>query len=202
MRIIKLLRHDIYARLFIRVYRTMSSVEQEEQRNERTNDNRSFENYSTMFRLTLLLPLLLIFHLSFSATKKTEIVEGSGVSLDDYEDEDDPLAKITATTTVTAKTLLSTNASELQDEEFKDDFVDDFEENSYDETLSTPSTLSTPLNPAMISSTPLPTKFRAFFNFLARPPIAAAILVGTFVFFSPRSHSIAFVRSKVFRSAF
>ena len=144
-----------------------------------------------MFRLTLLLPLLLIFHLSFSATKRTEIVEGSGVSLDDYEDDDDALAKITATT-VTTKTLTSTNASDLQDEEFKDDFADDFEENSYDETLSPPSTLSTPLNPAMISSTPLPTKFRAFFNFLARPPIAAGILVGTFDF-SSRLDRISFV---------
>lgn len=124
-----------------------------------------------MFRLSLLLLLvLLVFHLS--ATKKFEI-EGSGVTLDEYEDEQEE-------ETLTNFTLSPKNSTSSSITRADDEFLDDFEENFYDESLSSSSSTSSTMLPPLIRSTPTPTKIRAFFNFIARPPIAAGILVGLF----------------------
>ena len=127
-------------------------------------------------------------------TKPKTSVEGSGASLDDYADEDieDQLAKITVTTTTksttTTKVASSTKTTtrpvgedDFDANEFKEDYADDLE----DETFSRDSTSQTTLAPTRSSSTvkhpphqyiPL----RVLFGFLTRPPIAAGILVGKY----------------------
>lgn len=115
-------------------------------------------------------------------TKNT--VEGSGATnLDDYEDEDPDLAKLTAsstTTTTTIKSIITTNRSklvedELSENEFKEDFADDFEE-PIDEQETT---ITTTITTTTRSSNP-GTSFKTIFSFLTRPPIAAGILVGEY----------------------
>lgn len=124
-------------------------------------------------------------------TKPKTSVEGSGVSLDDYADEDieDQLVKITATTTTTTTTTKAAQSTktttrpvgedDFDANEFKEDYADDLE----DETFSHDTTSPTTLAPVRLSSTvkhpshqyiPL----RVLFGFLTRPPIAAGILVG------------------------
>jgi hypothetical protein len=131
--------------------------------------------------------------------------EGSGANLDDYDDEDEQLVKITTTTilsstkhvltTVTsmrsstikpAKKNISSNMNyDLDDNEFKDDFSDDLEESAYDHDLT--SLENAPLFSSTSYSTTITkipanivsqSSIRTFFRFLSRPPIAAGILVG------------------------
>lgn len=116
-------------------------------------------------------------------------VEGSGVSLDDYEDEDDQLAKVTATTTLatTKRTTIvsstkggnATNNDELDENEFKEDFSDDLEDVAYDHELTSSDSTASSTSTTRVSITVSPlSPVRAFFSFLTRPPIAAGILVG------------------------
>ena len=125
-----------------------------------------------------------------SNDQKTTI-EGSGASLDDYEDEDEQLAKVTATTSTTLSTSKrstiasstkahnSTNNDELDDNEFKEDFADDLEDIAYDHELtSLDSTVLPPSTTRTPTTAQNPSPARVFFGFLTRPPIAAGILVG------------------------
>ena len=125
-------------------------------------------------------------------TKPKTSVEGSGASLDDYADEDidDQLAKITATTTTTTttttKAAVSTKTTtrpmgedDFDANEFKEDYVDDLEDETFSRDTTSQTTLA-PIRPSSTAKHP-PRQYiplRVLFGFLTRPPIAAGILVG------------------------
>ena len=131
----------------------------------------------------------------------TSTAEGSGdgANLDEYadDDEDEQLSRVTAststkrttmtmTTTTTKrsemKTANSTKMMDLGANEFDDDYKDDIED-SVDYNEATTKITNAPLattrpGPAIPPQKPL----RVFFSFLTRPPIAAGILAGNYLY--------------------
>ena len=128
----------------------------------------------------------------------TATVEGSGegANLDEYadDDENEQLAKVTATTmssststTTTTKlppkkTTNVTKSSDLDANEFDEDYKDDLEDNvDYNEVTTKTSNVSPSSTRPSHAAQPPKTSMRVFFGFLTRPPIAAGILAGSYL---------------------
>jgi hypothetical protein len=146
----------------------------------------------------VVVPLLLALAIGVLSSDKKESfqdksnVEGSGVSLDDYEEIDDQFDKLTASTSTTtttttsrpstrAPTQLNVPNEEPEENEFKENYIDDLDDVSYDSEMTSSETLIVPLTSTLHFSTPIPSRkssLRVLLDTLTRPPIAAGILVG------------------------
>lgn len=136
----------------------------------------------------------------FNDKKSNGEGSGSSANLDDYADEeDDQLSKITASTTVststttitrtttTKKITSSTKKTDLDVDEFSEDYKDDVADDvDYNEVSTKITTTSTPVLSTTRSSSSTGQRrspIRVFFSFLTRPPIAAGILAGSLIIF-------------------